>query len=281
VERLEQAGIAAMVYTSPSHTEDAPHWRVLCPTFVALPPTERARLLSRLNGVVGGGLSPESWTLSQSYYFGSVNRNPAHQVQLIDGTPIDQRPDLDAGAISRPCEPAKAAKPNTRPVSSGTPTAVSGKRLEGYRVKVLSTLANQAVEGQKHYALLRAAKALGGIQAEAKFTDETAIQWMMDEMPDSVADWDLAERTAADGLARGRAAPLVLEDRPARSVGGVSDAGASARRAVAAVIFRQVRARSSQADIEAAAYAAGDVHGLTRPEVEAVSRWVASKLEIA
>ena len=66
VERLEQAGIASMLYTSPSHTEDAPRWRVLCPTSVALPPTERDRLLARLNGVLGGVLSSESWTLSQS-----------------------------------------------------------------------------------------------------------------------------------------------------------------------------------------------------------------------
>ena len=36
------------------------------------------------------------WTLSQSYYFGSVNHNPAHRVALIDGTPIHQHDDLDA-----------------------------------------------------------------------------------------------------------------------------------------------------------------------------------------
>ena len=36
----------------------------------------------------------------------------------------------------------------------------------------------------------------------------------MDALPDTVLDWDAAKRTAADGLARGRAKPIELEDRP-------------------------------------------------------------------
>ncbi len=43
------------------------------------------------NGVLGGIFSPESWTLSQSYYYGSVARNPSHRVQLIEGAPINLR----------------------------------------------------------------------------------------------------------------------------------------------------------------------------------------------
>ena len=68
--------------------------------------------------------------------------------------------------------------------------------------------------GQKHIALLRHATALGGIQAAAGFTDAEAVQWLMDALPDTVLDWDAAKRTAADGLARGRAKPIELEDRP-------------------------------------------------------------------
>jgi hypothetical protein len=56
---------------------------------------------------------------------------------------------------------------------------------------------------------------------------------------------------------------------------------APARKAVAKVIFRKVRAQASQAEIEGAAYTAGYLSGLSRPEVEAVARWAASKLEIA
>jgi hypothetical protein len=94
-EALEKAGVLSMLYTSPSHTEDAPRWRVLCPTSAELPPMRREHLVGRLNGLLGGVLAGESWTLSQSYYFGSVRHNPSHQVLVIDGTPIDQHDELD------------------------------------------------------------------------------------------------------------------------------------------------------------------------------------------
>jgi hypothetical protein len=184
VEKLEQAGIVAMVYTSPSHTRDAPRWRVLCPTSVALPPTERDQLLARVNGVLEGVLSGESWTLSQSYYYGSINQNPSHQVELIDGTPIDLRTDLDATAIGNPrAKPAATAK---RPVSNGVHAPVSDKRYQGYCRTVLDTLRREAIDGEKHNALLRHAIALGGIQADAGFTDDTAVQWLMDALPSTV-----------------------------------------------------------------------------------------------
>lgn len=105
-ERLEQAGIAAMVYTSPSHTEDAPRWRILCPTSVEMAGAARQHLVGRLNGLFNGILAGESFTLSQSYYFGSVNRNPSHTVRLIDGTAIDEHDDLDE---------IWTGKPNTKP----------------------------------------------------------------------------------------------------------------------------------------------------------------------
>ena len=107
VESLEKAGMLAMVYTSPSHTEDAPRWRVLCPTSEEMPPADRAKLMGRLNGLFKGAFSGESWTLSQSYYYGSVNGNPSHLVELIDGTPIDQHDDLDAIWLAKPATSTK------------------------------------------------------------------------------------------------------------------------------------------------------------------------------
>jgi len=97
--RLEAAGLLGVVYTSPSHTEAVPRWRVLCPFSQELPPDQRNAMLNRLNGVFGGIFASESWTLSQSYYYGSVNNNPAHCAELVDGTPIDLCGTLDAGAI--------------------------------------------------------------------------------------------------------------------------------------------------------------------------------------
>jgi hypothetical protein len=95
VEILEKAGIEALVYTSPSHRSAAPRWRVLCPFSCELPPDRRHHMMGRLNGLFGGVFGAESWTLSQSYYFGAVDHNPTHQVAVIEGMPIDQCDELD------------------------------------------------------------------------------------------------------------------------------------------------------------------------------------------
>ena len=96
-ERLLKAGILSLIYTSPRHCAEAPRWRVLCPTSVELDPGQRQWMLGRLNGVLRGIISQESWTLSQSYYFGRVNQNPLHQVRPIEGSHIDLLDHLDEG----------------------------------------------------------------------------------------------------------------------------------------------------------------------------------------
>ena len=98
-DALDCAGISSILYTSPSHTEEKPRWRVLCPFSLGQQPELRRKFLARVNGVLGGVLSHELWTLSQSYYAGSVNSNPAHRVATIDGTPLDLMDALDAGAV--------------------------------------------------------------------------------------------------------------------------------------------------------------------------------------
>lgn len=69
---LRDAGVHAFIYTSPSHKPDRPRWRVLCPTSQALEPKERDDLIRRLNAIVGGVFSPESFTRSQAFYYGRV-----------------------------------------------------------------------------------------------------------------------------------------------------------------------------------------------------------------
>ncbi|WP_419898211.1 phage/plasmid primase, P4 family [Roseomonas sp. USHLN139] len=95
METASKSDLLCLLYTSPSHTPQKPRWRVLCPTSVELPPVQRSQLLGRLNGLFRGIFSGESWTLSQAYYFGSVKANPAHRVELNEGTPIDQLHELD------------------------------------------------------------------------------------------------------------------------------------------------------------------------------------------
>lgn len=99
---LHEHNISAILYTSPSHKEERPRWRVLCPTSKPCPPADRVRLVARLNGALGGILAPESFVLSQSYYAGRVNGAP-YEVSQVRGECIDLLPVLDAKAI----QPAK------------------------------------------------------------------------------------------------------------------------------------------------------------------------------
>ncbi|HEY9039722.1 MAG TPA: AAA family ATPase [Roseovarius sp.] len=88
-ERLRQAGIAALIYTTPSHTPEAPRWRVLAPLTREVAPAEREALCARLNGALGGILAIESFTPSQSFYFGSVTARPVESI-LVEGQPLDR-----------------------------------------------------------------------------------------------------------------------------------------------------------------------------------------------
>jgi hypothetical protein len=101
VEIAEKAGLACIIYTSPSHTPDKPRWRVLCPTSEDLPPADRYRLVARLNGLYGGIFADESFTLSQSYYYGHLASSRDHRVELIEGQAIDELHELDRVAIGR------------------------------------------------------------------------------------------------------------------------------------------------------------------------------------
>ena len=99
---IERAGITALVYTSPSHTEAAPRWRVLAPLSTECPPTARRELVGRINGVLGGILANESFTLSQSFYIGRVE-GMEYEAYATEGDFIDRLPSLPA------VYPAKAA----------------------------------------------------------------------------------------------------------------------------------------------------------------------------
>lgn len=101
---LERHGIRAAVYPSPSWTAEKPRWRVIAPLATPCPPTERARMVARLNGALGGILADESFTLSQSFYFGRVNADWTVLCAFDDpteGNCIDELPELDAIAIGK------------------------------------------------------------------------------------------------------------------------------------------------------------------------------------
>lgn len=101
VRTLKSVNLAAIVYTSPSHTPDTPRWRILAPTSHDMPPEARYQLVARINGLFGGIFADESFTLSQSYYYGQVFGAPDFRVTGLNGATIDELDSLDASAIGR------------------------------------------------------------------------------------------------------------------------------------------------------------------------------------
>ena len=136
IEVATKQGILALIYTSPSHSEDNQRWRILCPLSEPIKAADRGKMMGRLNGLYRGIFAGESWTVSQSYYFGSVNRNPSHRVAVVDGTPIDLHDDLDEIWM---------AKPATEPKGSGTKQFTSGPANE-------AALLDQIVSGESYHA---------------------------------------------------------------------------------------------------------------------------------
>jgi hypothetical protein len=86
---LKKRGVKAILFTSPSATLDKPRFRILCPFSQGREPEERHHYTGLLNAAVGGILAPESFTLSQSYYFGKGSNY--YEYIIVDGEPIDMK----------------------------------------------------------------------------------------------------------------------------------------------------------------------------------------------
>ena len=107
-EILKAMNVRCIIYTSPSHTEAAQRFRVMMPTSRPLPTKMRAKLVERVNKRFGGVFASESFTLSQSYYYGAAKDNPApdHRAEVLDGRFIDLCDEL-------PAEPVKETTSKT------------------------------------------------------------------------------------------------------------------------------------------------------------------------
>ena len=126
-DALSAAGIAALLYTSPNHqivnppkSFGGPRWRVLttlaCPLAGAVPELRAAHRhwCGVLNAVLGGVLSVESFTLSQSYYFGRLAGRADPEIITLSGTCLDQMNEPPA-----PMFPAGPVEPRGATASTG------------------------------------------------------------------------------------------------------------------------------------------------------------------
>ncbi|TFZ00663.1 hypothetical protein EZ313_19625 [Ramlibacter henchirensis] len=70
---LTRAGVEALLYTTARNEPGKPRWRVLCPLSTPCVPHDRRAYVGILNEILGGVLADESFTLSQSFYYGAVS----------------------------------------------------------------------------------------------------------------------------------------------------------------------------------------------------------------
>lgn len=221
--------VAAVLYTSPSHRPEAPRWRILCPTSRAMPPEDRTRLLERMNGMFVGALSPESWTLSQSYYYGAIHGAEHHEVITVEGRCIDAADDLDADALGKPVK-AKPEAPAPAPSMARHPYTGDGTPYGRAALERECANIRNAGDGEKHHAVRKAAYAIGGLAAAGELPEGAAWSELSAALADirhRCADYDHAQDTLKDCWARGMAAPRAVPDRPvtlARAPFGIPDA---------------------------------------------------------
>lgn len=161
VRLLAEAGIAAMIYTTPSHgLEGKGHrWRVLCPLERDVAPNARRALAARLNGALGGIVSDESFTATQSYAFGQVKGASPVRVELVDGRFLDQ------------VEGIEGIDPKGERADRGEPQEAADLSDDPRRVEAARAILERSAErlGETHEgrnaALTREAYLLGGLLA--------------------------------------------------------------------------------------------------------------------
>jgi len=247
VALLKKQGIASLCYASPSHTKDAPRWRVLCQLSEEMPPTRRSHQMGRLNGLFGGIFAGESWTLRQSYYFGSVAGNPSHRVAMIDGFPIDTHDDLDV--IWR-----------DKPGGSGT---VADDQTAGQEAREDAELIRCVVTGEHFHVELvaLAARYIGrGIPAT---TVTELLQGIMLSHPDGAPD--------ARWLDRYQDLERVVES----AVGKYRGEAALRRRPLVALACRLIRDRLPSNMVRASVMEQAAAAGLSAEDTERILVWAA------
>jgi KaiC/GvpD/RAD55 family RecA-like ATPase len=194
VHALARAGVAAMIYTTPSHQQPGKghRWRVLCPLSKDTVPSERQGMLARVNGVLGGTLSTESFTPAQSYAFGTVKGDPAPEIRLVDGRYLDKCTDLDKGAIGKHI-PDRGEPQKANDLSHDTFRVDKAKAmLESAAERLAGTLV------ARNEALCREAYLLGGLVANCLLDRESILDALLPAMAESGYTDDHAKGDVAE-----------------------------------------------------------------------------------
>jgi hypothetical protein len=176
VARVRAAGVAAILYTSPNHKPDRPRWRALLPFAGTMLPISRSTMMNRANTIFDGTLAGESWTLSQSYYFGRVNDH--FQLEVIDGAPIDTKRDL----LLAPVPPDLLPRPSG-PSSTLVGSAAVTTELSEYGEAALRSAARKIInapDGKQRATLNAESYSIGRLAGAGGVPVALALDFLID-----------------------------------------------------------------------------------------------------
>lgn len=136
-DNLADAGISAILYTSPSHKPEHPKWRVLLPFQTPVEgstlemKTYRKKAVVYAEKALGIKADRISYNLSQSYYFGPTEKGKEHYlVEEVNGVCVDNL--LDRDGIPRPNSPeAELTAPAANDLATGLAAGLATQDTPG------------------------------------------------------------------------------------------------------------------------------------------------------
>jgi hypothetical protein len=292
--RLQALGMAAVIYTSHSHhPETNVRFRIILPLEKEVPPEISAPDIVAEKLGLSGVLDRSKINAAALFYLPSCPYNTLdlHQTTVLPGRPLDvswltdiaEARKAEENRIAAVAHAEAAARLQAKIAAGFNPDDTLIERLRS-RFDLDAILRGHGYDkaGTKYRhpnsesgSFGADLKVLGGI--ERVYSHNASDPLHHSNLPAwcTVTAIDAFDATVILDFSGDRTRALrELAER-------FNISKAPARKAVAKVIFRKVRAQASQAEIEGAAYTAGYLSGLSRPEVEAVARWAVSKLEIA
>jgi hypothetical protein len=166
----------------------------------------RHRLFLHAEGVVNRAGSPAPG-IDVRGQGGYIIAPPSPGYRVIDDAPIAEWPPWLLQLVRPLPEPPR------RPAIVANPKQITDARLNGLLRSLLARV-SAAPEGLKHHVLRAISRTVGGYAHLFPYTDAQLSELLLDALPDTVEDWKLAAKTAAWALNKGRAEPLMLDERP-------------------------------------------------------------------
>lgn len=199
---------------------------------------------------------------------GYIIMPPSPGYRIISDAAIAHWPDwLLALALPPPEKPRPAASQGPRePIPQGRLQAIRDRALDRVR---------SAPDGGKHFVVRNMALLLGGIASDAGFTDDTAVQWLLNALPSSVKDRNAAQKTAQWGLENGRRNPVDLRDAQDHP-----KPGDPRRKETASLAFRMLRRGMTDAGVIATLHARNRARPEPLPDhdITATARWAIGQM---